>query len=435
MAEPKSVYVGMSADLVHPGHLNIIKTARALGTVTLGLLTDEAIASYKRLPYMSYEQRKIVAENIKGVDRVVPQKTLDYRPNLREYKPDFVVHGTDWTTGVQREVRQAVIDTLAEWGGKLVEPEYTPGISSTALNVSQRELGTTPGIRLRQLKRLLSAKPLVRVMEAHSGLTGLLVEKTRVLVNDRPREFDALWLSSLTSSVIKGKPDIEFVDLTARMGTANEILETTTKPIIYDGDTGGYPEHFALMVRTLERLGVSAVMIEDKTGLKKNSLYGTSAGQVSESIAAFCDKIRIGREARVTDDFMVFARIESLILEKGLDDALERAKAYVNAGADGIMIHSKAKQPDEILAFCAQYAKFDAKAPLTVVPTTYCSITEEELIGAGVSIVIYANHLLRSAFPAMQRVAESILTHGRAEEASEYCMSIKEILKLIPGGT
>lgn len=431
--DQKTVYVGMSADLVHPGHLNIIGTAAALGEVTIGLLTDEAIASYKRLPFMSFEQRKQVAEALKGVARVVPQTTLDYVPNLRELKPDYVVHGNDWRSGVQRETRQAVIDVLEEWGGELVEPEYTPGVSSSALIASEREIGTTPDIRIRQLRRLLDAKPLVRVLEAHSGLTGLIVEKACTTVDGRPHEFDAMWLSSLTDSTNRGKPDIEFVDLTSRTSTISEILETTTKPIIYDGDTGGYPEHFALMVRTLERHGVSAVIIEDKIGLKKNSLFGTSVEQTQDSIEGFCQKIQMGKNARVTEDLMIIARIESLILKRGMEDAVARARAYIDAGAEGIMIHSKEKEPDEVLEFCREFGKLERRVPLVVVPTTYNAITEKELIAAGVNVVIYANHLLRAAYPAMMEAAESILEQGRSLEASEKCLPIKEVLQIIPG--
>jgi phosphoenolpyruvate phosphomutase len=429
----KTVYVGMSADLIHPGHLNIIRIAADLGAVTVGLLTDEAIGSYKRLPYMSFEQRKQVIEALKGIERVVAQETLDYVPNLRKYKPDFVVHGNDWQTGVQREVRQAVVDVLAEWGGELIEPDYTPGVSSTALVVARREIGTTPDIRIKQLRRLLDAKPLVRVLEAHSGLTGLIVEKANTLVDGRTHEFDAMWLSSLTDSTNRGKPDIEFVDLTSRTSTISEILETTTKPIIYDGDTGGYPEHFALMVRTLERLGVSAVIIEDKVGLKKNSLYGTDVEQTQDTIEGFSHKIAMGKDARVTEDLMIIARIESLILKQGMADALARASAYIEAGAEGVMIHSKEKTPDEVLEFCREYRNLKRRVPLVVVPTTYCAITERELIQAGVSVVIYANHLLRSAYPAMMNTAKSILTHGRSLEASEDCLPIKDVLNIIPG--
>lgn len=430
----KTVYVGMSADLVHPGHLNIIKRAAELGEVTVGLLTDEAIASYKRLPYMSFEQRREVIENIKGVSQVISQTTLDYVPNLRLLKPDYVVHGDDWRTGVQESVRNRVIETLAEWGGELVEVEYTQGISSTQLNKALREIGTTPDIRRRKLLRLLDAKKIVRLLEVHNGLTGLIIENAYINDNGVRKEFDGMWASSLTDSTAKGKPDIEAVDLTSRMHTLNDVLEVTTKPIIYDGDTGGRPEHFVFTVKTLERMGVSAVIIEDKVGLKKNSLFGTSVPQTQDTIEGFCCKISAGKKAQMTDDFMIIARIESLILGHGVNDALQRAQAYIAAGADGIVIHSCKQDADEILDFCHQYQNFDLRVPLVVIPTTYNSITEEELAKAGVNVVIYANHLLRSAFPAMFNAAQSILQHGRSKDIDQQLMSIKEILNLIPGG-
>ncbi|MFT5129276.1 MAG: phosphoenolpyruvate mutase [Rhodothermales bacterium] len=419
----------MSADLITPSHVSIIKEARKLGDVIIGLLTDSAVAGYQRLPYMPYEQRKVVMENIVGVKEVLPQETLDYVPNLLKIKPDYVLHRDDWNTGVLRETRQRVIDTLKQWGGELVEPQNLPGITSLSLNEAIREVGTTPRIRRSMLKRLLEAKPLIRLIEAHSGLTGLIAETACVEIDDKVREFDGIWLSSLTDSAIKAKPDIEYVE---RMSSVSDILETTTKPIVYDGDTGGVAEHFVFMVRTLERLGVSAVIIEDKKGLKRNSLFGTGAGQVQEDIEDFAHKIAAGRQAQVTDDFMIIARIESLILKAGMDDALARARAYIAAGASGIMIHSKEPSTDEILTFCKEYATFDDRVPLVVVPSTYSHVTEDELAAAGVRIVIYANQLLRSAYPAMVQVAESILRHGRAAEAEELCMPIKQIINLIP---
>ncbi len=415
----KKVYVGMSADLIHPGHLNIINKAAALGEVTVGVLTDKAIASYKRLPFMSFEQRKLIVESIKGVAKVVAQETLDYTNNLNLLKPDFVVHGDDWKDGVQVKVRQKVVDTLAAWGGSLVEVPYTEGISSTALNIALREIGTTPELRRKRLHRLLAAKSIVRVLEAHNGLTGLIVENTKVQSEYGPREFDAMWLSSLTDSTSKGKPDTEAVDLTSRLHNLNDILEVTTKPIIYDGDTGGIPEHFYFTVKTLERLGVSAVIIEDKVGLKRNSLHGTDVEQHQDTIENFCQKIKVGLEARVTPDFMIIARIESLILDRGMEDALARAKAYLAAGADGIMIHSRNKSPSEIVEFCRHYQEMNTTAPLVVVPSSYNSITEDELSKAGVKIVIYANHLLRAAYPSMKSTAESILINKRSLEADD----------------
>lgn len=429
----KTVYCGMSADLIHHGHLNIIHEAMKLGEVTVGVLTDAAIASYKRLPYLTYEQRAEIVSNIKGVERVVPQTTLDYVPNLEKLKPDYVVHGDDWLTGVQKETRQRVIDCIAKWGGKVVDIPYTPGISSTALNAEVREIGTTPEIRQRMLRRLIAAKPIVRIMESHSGLTGLIIEKTKVKVNNKTEEFDGMWASSLTDSTSKGKPDIEAVDLTTRLHGLNDALECTTKPVIFDGDTGGKIEHFVFTVRTLERLGVSAIIIEDKVGLKKNSLFGTDAIQTQDSIEGFSEKIRAGKRAQIAQDFMIIARCEILIAGKSVEDALERCFAYVEAGADGIMIHSKNKSGEDIKEFCQKFRQKHTSVPIVVVPTTYNWITEEELASWGVNVVIYANHMLRSAYPAMVNTAKSILTHHRSLEANDMCMSVKEILELIPG--
>ena len=429
----KEVYVGMSADLIHPGHINLLKEAAKLGNITIGLLTDKAIASYKRLPYMNYDQRKEVIENIKGVVKVIPQDALDYSDNLRLIKPDIVVHGDDWKEGIQKSTRQQVIETLKEWGGELIEVSYTQGISSTKLNRAIKEIGTTPNIRLNSLRRLLNAKPLIRVNEVHNGLSGLITENTKVQKKNQIVEFDAMWSSSLTDSTAKGKPDIEAVDMTSRIMSVNDIFDVTTKPMIFDGDTGGKLEHFVFTVKSLERLGVSAVVIEDKIGLKKNSLFGNDVAQTQDSIENFQNKIRIGKDAQVTDDFMIIARIESLILETGMKDAIDRAKAYIEAGTDAVMIHSKLKDPNEIFEFCEKYKSFEKNVPLMVVPSSFNSVTEKEWIDKGVSIVCYANHMLRSAYPAMLSVATSILEHGRSLECEDSCLSINEILELIPG--
>lgn len=432
MVMEKKVYIAMSADLVHPGHLNIIKEGEKYGRVIIGLLTDKAIASYKRLPYLSYEQRKVIVENIKGVSEVVSQDMLDYTHNLNLIKPDYVIHGSDWKTGIQKQVREKVISQLKKWGGKLIEPEYTVGISSTVINKALKEVGTTSEIRLKLFGRLLEAKSMVRGMEVHNGLTGLIVERTFVEKAGKKEEFDFMWLSSLTDSTAKGKPDIELVDSTSRFNTLHDVLEVTTKPIVYDGDTGGMVERFPYLVRTLERLGISAVIIEDKKGLKLNSLFGTAVKQELEDVKYFSEKIKAGKKSQVTSDFYIIARLESLIAGRSLEDALKRAKAYIEAGADGIMIHSKEKSPKQVLDFCREYNKFKKKVPLIAVPTTYDEITEKELQEAGVSVVIYANHLLRSAYPAMIKTAQLILTKGRAKEASEkFCMPVKEILNLV----
>jgi len=430
----KQVYMAMSADIIHHGHINVLNKARQMGSVTVGLLTDEVIASYKRFPVLSFDQRKAIMENIKGVDRVIPQETLDYRPNLLKIKPDYVVHGDDWKTGVQKEIRQRVIETLEEWGGQLVEVPYTREITVSKLDQAIQEVGTTPQVRIKRLRQLMELKPIVRIMEAHNGLTGLIVEKERISQGDTVKQFDGMWISSLCDSTIKGKPDIELVDFTSRMNTINDILEVTTKPIILDGDTGGLVEHFVYLVKTLERLGVSAVIIEDKIGLKKNSLFGTEVEQQQDSIESFSAKIARGKQAQITDDFMIIARIESLILKAGLEDALKRAAAYTKAGADGIMIHSKENNPGKIFEFCKEFRKRNQEVALVAVPTAYNQVTEAELSEAGVDIVIYANHLLRSAYPAMVKTARLILEHERALEGDQNCMSIKEIINLIPGG-
>lgn len=429
----KVVYVGMSADLIHPGHLNILNKACEYGNVTVGLLTDKAIASYKRLPFMNYTQRFEVIKSLKQVTNVIPQESLDYTDNLCKLKPSFVVHGDDWKEGIQYDTRRQVIETISEWGGELIEIPYTAGISSSSLINAKKQLGTTPQIRLATLRRLLRAKPLIRFLDIHNALSGLIIENTKVEVDGKTKEFDGMWGSSLTDSSAKGKPDIEAVDVTSRLNTLSEILEVTTKPIIYDADTGGQIEHFKFTIKTLERLGVSAAIIEDKTGLKKNSLLGNEVKQTQDSIENFCEKIKAGKSYQVTDEFMIIARIESLILEAGLDDAIKRAIAYLDAGADGIMIHSRKKDPEEIFQFCKLYKQIPNKKYLVVVPSSFNSVREDELRKYGVNIVIYANQLLRSAFPAMKKTAKSILKNSRSADCEDNMMSIKEILELIPG--
>ena len=430
----KNVYVAMSADIIHIGHLNIIEKASSFGQLTVGILTDEAIASYKRLPTLNYNIRSRTVKQIKGVFKVVPQKTLDYSENLNEIKPDIVVHGDDWKIGVQSNVRKNVIQQLKKWGGELVEFPYTEGISSTTINESLKNIGTTPQIRLSRLRRLINSKKIVRILESHSGLTGLIIENTTYKDdNGMINQFDGMWSSSLTDSTSRGKPDIEQVDLTTRLHSINDILECTTKPIIYDGDTGGKPEHFKFTVRTLERLGISAIIVEDKEGLKKNSLFGNEVKQTRSSVDDFCKKLTAGRNAKITEDFMIIARIESFILGDTLKDALYRAKEYIKSGADGIMIHSKDKSGDDIKSFCISFRKFNTTTPIVVVPSSYNHIFENEFIDWGANIVIYANHLLRASFPAMKSTALSILKNKRSFDSSEKCLSIKEILELIPG--
>ena len=429
----KVVYLGMVGDILHPGLINIITEATKLGDVMVGLYTDKAIAAYRRLPYMTYEQRKQVVENIKGVTQVVAQDDYSYIPNLLKYKPNYIIHGDDWKEGRDSELRDAVFKTMHEIGGEVVEIPYTKGINSSSLGKDIRGIGTTPDIRLKALRRLIAAKPIVRILETHDGLSGLIAENLEIENGPKINSFDGMWSSSLTDSTSKGKPDIEAVDLTTRMQDLTNILECTTKPIIYDGDTGGKPEHFAFAVRTLERNGISAVIIEDKIGLKKNSLFGTDAVQIQDSIEGFCHKIKIGKNAQVTDDFMVIARCESLIAGKSVDDALERCFSYVESGADGIMIHSKNKTGEDIKQFCVKFRNKYTSIPIVVVPTTYNQIKEEELHSWGVNVVIYANHMLRAAYPAMLKCATTILENERSLETDPICMPIKEILELIPG--
>lgn len=420
-----------STDILHSGHIRILRRAAELGELTVGVLTDEAIAAYKRYPLIPLEERVQLFESLSGVKRVVVQETLSYRDILLRLTPDIVVHGDDWRTGVQSPIREEVARLLAGYGGELVEFPYSHSAAEEAVSSLHSRL-SMPEARRGRLRRLLALKPLLTVMEAHNGITGLIVENTQVEVPGGQKGFDAMWVSSLCDSTAKGKPDIELVDLTSRIATLEEIMEVTTKPIILDGDTGGQTEHFVFALRTLERLGISAIIIEDKTGLKKNSLFGTQAQQRQESVEAFCEKLRAGKHAQKTRDFMIFARCESLILGQGQEDALRRCRSYVRAGADGIMIHSCQKTPDEILEFLRRFRAEDSATPVVVVPTTYPGVTEGELQAAGANIVIYANHLLRSAFPAMVQTAQSILCHGRSLEADAGCMPIKDILTLIP---
>ena len=429
----KKVYVGMSADVFHHGHVNIIKEARKYGDVIVGLLNDKAVSDHKRLPYLNWENRKKIIENIKGVTQVFEQSEWDYAPSILKYKPDFMVHGTDWLTGPLAPYRDLAIKALESYGGKLVEVEYTKDVSSTSLTLNQKIIGTTPDIRKATLKRLLDAKDLTRIMEAHNPLSALILENLIINKDGKIKQFDGFWSSSLTDSTSQGKPDIEALDINIRLNNINNIFDVTTKPLIMDADTGGKIEHFELNVRSMERLGISAVIIEDKKGLKKNSLFGNEVKQEQETKENFTKKIKAGINSRINDNFMIIARIESLILEKGIDDAIDRAKAYIDGGVDGIMIHSKKDKPNEIFEFSKIFRKNHKFIPLVSVPSTYNSVKEDELIKHGFNIVIYANQMLRAAYPAMYKVAESILKNGRSLEADKELIKIKNILELIPG--
>ena len=428
----RTVYMCFSTEYIHSGHVAIINKARRLGRLIIGILSDQAVASFKRYPLIPYEERKALVENIAGVEKVVEQKTLSYADNLRELKPDYVVHGDDWKEGFQKPVRQEVCEVLAEYGGKLVEYPYSNDARYKELDANHRSEASMPDIRRGRLRKLINMKGLVTAMEAHSGITGLIVENTKVLQEGKTYQFDAMWVSSLCDSTAKGKPDIELVDMTSRFRTIDDIMEVTTKPIIFDGDTGGLTEHFVYTVRSLERMGVSMVIIEDKTGLKKNSLFGTEVKQTQASIPDFCEKIKAGKKAQKTKEFMICARIESLILEQGMDDALERAFAFSEAGADAIMIHSRKKDPAEIFEFVEKFREKNSTTPIVVVPTSFNIVTEEEFKKRGVNVVIYANQLTRTGFPAMQDAARTILENHRAKECDDKCMSIKEIITLIP---
>ena len=428
----KKVFMSLSTDVIHGGHIRMIENAAHLGELTIGVLNDNVVASYKRFPLLSCNERMKIAASLQGVSHVIEQDEMSYRKVIKELRPDIIVHGDDWRIGLQKPIREEVIKLLAEYGGELREFPYTVNEEYERLEAHARMQLSMPDIRRGRLKKILGMKGLITAMEAHSGITGLIVENTTVVQDGMTYQFDAMWISSLCDSTAKGKPDIELVDMTSRFRTIDDIMEVTTKPIIFDGDTGGLTEHFVYTVKSLERMGVSMVIIEDKTGLKKNSLFGTEVQQTQDSIENFCTKIAAGKRAQKTSDFMICARIESLILERGMEDALTRAFAFVGAGADAIMIHSRKKDPAEIFEFVEKFRAKDALTPIVVVPTSFNTVTEQEFKDCGVNIVIYANQLTRTGFPAMQNAAKTILEHHRAKECDDMCMSIKDIITLIP---
>ena len=427
----KVVYVGLSADIIHEGHINILKIAYKHGNVTVGLLTDEAIASYKNIPYLDFKSRKIIIQNIKYVKKVIPQTTLDYVPNLNLLKPDFVVHGNDWRKGVQMKTRERVIKTLKKWSGKLIEPNYTKNISSTLIKDKIINITSSPQNRVSRLKRLFNSKDIVRILESHNSLTGLIIENLKVLKKKINIEFDGMWSSSLTDSATKGKPDNSSVDFSTRLLSINDMMEVTTKLLVFDADNGGQLEHLPFLVRSLERSGASALIMEDKVGLKKNSLFKNQTGTKQDKPELFAKKIKQICKSRKNKDFMVIARIESFIVGKGLKDALKRAEVYSKAGADAILIHSKEKSPKEIFSFAREFMKSKNSIPLVSVPSTYSKDYEKDLIKNGFKLVIYANQLLRAAYPAMQLTAKKILRNCRAFEAEKNIIPIKEIINLI----
>lgn len=427
----KKVYTCFCTDVIHEGHLNIIRVARQYGEVTVGVLSDEAMVKYNRFPAVDFEERMKMVREIEGVANVVVQKEVMYDEVIKELHPDYVVHGDNWKSGHLKAIRDNAEKLLGAYGGQIIDVPYTWNAEVRRIDSRIREKLAMPELRRGRLKKLLSLRPVVKTLEVHSGITGLIAEKTVVEHDGEYDQFDAMWISSLCDSTAKGKPDIELVDMTSRFRTIDDVMEVTTKPIIFDGDTGGLVNHFVYTVRSLERMGVSAVIIEDKTGLKKNSLFGTEVQQTQDDIEHFCEKIRAAKEVQLTDDFMIIARIESLILERGMDDALTRAAAYVKAGADGIMIHSRKSDPTEIFEFCDKFRMSDKKTPLVVVPTSFNTVTEKELCSHGVNIVIYANQLTRSAVPAMESTARDILKYHRAKEVDDRLMPIKQIISLI----
>ncbi len=427
----KTVYTCFCTDVIHEGHINIINQARKYGQVIVGVLSDSAMVRYNRFPIVSFDERIQMIKDIEGVDRVVVQEQIMYDKIIEKLRPDYVIHGDNWNIGPNRCIRDNVVSLLSKYGGELIDVPYTYNENVRRIDSRIKEKLAMPEFRRNRLRRLIELRPIVKAIEVHNGLTGLIAEKTVVAHEGEFDQFDAMWISSLCDSTAKGKPDIGVVDMTSRFRTIDDVLEITTKPIIFDGDTGGMIEHFVYTVRSLERMGVSAIIIEDKVGLKKNSLFGTEVKQTQDSIDHFCEKIRAGKKIQLTDDFMIIARIESLILEQGMEDALNRARAYVEAGADGIMIHSRKKDPEEILSFCDQFRAEDQHTPLVVVPTSFNTVTEKALGQHGVNIVIYANQLTRSAFPAMEQTAKDILLYHRAQEVDSRLMPIKDIIALI----
>ena len=429
----KTVYISLTADSIHHGHMKLFETARKYGDIIIGLLSDKAVAEHKRIPYLNFEQRKKILINFKGVKSVIEQNEWDYSKNIKSLKPDFLVHGDDWKTGHMSEMRRKVLKIMKSYGGKLIEIPYTKGISSSALTNHLNQISVTPDIRRSLLRRTIESNKISKFLEAHSPLSAIIGENTLIEKKGKKIGFDGFWSSSLTDSTVVGKPDNESLDFSQRLNGVDQIFEVTTKPLIMDGDTGGKVEHFEMRIKSAERLGISALIIEDKKGLKKNSLLKDTSRQTQEEKIKFSEKISVGKKAQISDDFMIIARIESFILGKGLNDAISRAHSYIEAGADGIMIHSKSKNPKEVIAFSKVFRKSYKKIPLVSVPSSYNQISEKTLYENGFNIVIYANHMLRASYPAMQHVAKTILEKNRSKEADKKLLSIKEILNLIPG--
>ena len=430
MNKKKIVYVPLAVDILHKGHINIIKIAKNYGRVIVGLLTDKAIIKYKELTILNFEERKNLVKNLKYIDQVVAQDNYDYEEILNRIKPNYFVHGDDWKFDNRKIVRKKVIKILKKWNGRLIEPKYTKDVSSSIIKNKILELSSTSN-RVSRLKRLMDSKDITRILESHNALTGLIIENIKINNNKKNLEFDGMWSSSLTDSATKGLPDNSSLSFSARISSLNDMMDVTTKPVVFDADNGGQIEHLPFLIRSLERSGVSAIIMEDKVGLKKNSLFKNQAGTKQDKPNLFAKKIKKICNTRQSQDFMVIARIESFIVGKGLKDALHRAEIYSKAGADAILIHSKEKTPAEIFSFAREFKKSKNFIPLVSVPSTYSKVYEKDLIKNGFKLVIYANQLLRAAYPAMQNTAKTILKNSRAFEADKKIIPIKEIINLI----
>ena len=422
----------MGADIIHSGHLNIINKAKKYGEIVIGLFTDSAIAEYKTLPLINYSQRLDIMKNIKGISKIMKQDTWDYTNNLNKLKPNYVIHGDDWKIGIQKKTRFKVIKLLKKWKGQLIEVPYTKKINIKENRKNVKSIFHNPETRVSRLSRLIGSKKIVRFIESHNPLTGLMIENLKINYKNEYREFDGIWSSSLTDSASNGKPDNQSLELSTRISNLNSVVEVTSKPVLFDADNGGRPEHLPYTIKNLERLGVSAIAIEDKIGLKSNSLFKDQKGANQDSIKNFCNKIKIACNSRRSEDFLIVARIESFILGKNLNDAIKRAESYSKAGADLILIHSKNDTPKEIFSFASKFKKSKYFKPMVAVPSTYSKVTEKQLIQNGFKVVIYANHLLRAAYPAMEKTALSILRNLRSSEVEKEIISIKKILNIIP---
>ena len=431
----KIVYVPLAIDFINEAHIRIIDTAKKYGEVIIGLLTDKAIAKYKSIPLINYETRELIVKNLKNVSKVIPDNSYDYIENLIRLKPDYLVHGDDWKKQkFRKHVRPKVIKILKKWKGVLIEPKSMENVLFTESDKRIKDIFDNTNNRVSKLNRLIKSKEIVRVLESHNSLTGLIIENLKIEKNKKIEEFDCMWSSSLTDSATKGKPDNQSVDYSSRISSLNDTLDVTSKPLIFDADNGGQFEHLSFLVRSLERNGVSAIIMEDKVGLKKNSLFADQKNAKQDSPIAFAKKIKRACTTRKSKDFLIIARIESFILGKGLKDALKRAEIYSKAGADAILIHSKEKTPEEIFSFSKIFNKSKFSIPLVAVPSTYSRVYEKDLVKNGFKVVIYANHLLRAAYPAMEHTAKKILENKRSFEIEKNIIPIKKIINLIGDG-